>query len=204
MEEAIKEKEKGCVHIKLVNKGGRPIDFLGYIFNGSSVKIRKTIKNNYIRKRKRYKNNKDKEKIIHLDASFKGWCKWGNGKNLYFKYTNKKMGFIKNGIKPKDKIDAYGKRIFDAKYISISNIVNENIVILDFENNIKTKDNNDKNKCVMLFYDSRGNLCKTITSSSEIISVLEQAKAKGNMFPQNDCIIESYSCGKYNSYRFKE
>lgn len=56
----------------------------------------------------------------------------------------------------------------------------------------------------MLFYDSRGNLCKTITSSSEIISVLEQAKTKGNMFPQDDCIIESYSCGKYNSYRFKE
>ena len=82
--------EDACVRIRAalrrqryVNKGGRSINFLGYVFNGASVLLRKNIKTRFAKRHWKAVRQNNEKRAIALRASFKGWCKWGDGKHLY-------------------------------------------------------------------------------------------------------------------------
>ena len=209
---------------RYVNKGGRSINFLGYVFNGASVLLRKSIKTRFAKRHKQATVcQKNEKRAIALRASFKGWCKWGDGKHLYRTLTNENMSFSKSGIKARPNTDGHGKRIFNEKFYPIANIVGTMITILDFEDDIETnpkkqqmqmnESGSDKPRCAVLFQfqtgDNAGQRGKFITSSHEIRDVLlqarEQEKQSGStLFPCSDCKILTQRIGRYTNYYFEE
>lgn len=218
---------KECAHtqgvIKYESKGGRSISFLGYVFNGASVKLRKGIKQRFAKRYSKAVRENNEKRQIALRASFKGWCKWGNGKNLYRKLTKENMSFSKLGIKSRPSTDDRGKRIFNEKFYPIANIVGAKISILDFEDDIETKSqkqqqsgmdgSSDRPRCAVLFEfetgDNAGTRGKFITSSHEIRDVLiqarEQEKTNGEkIFPCKDCKILTQRVGRYTNYYFED
>lgn len=72
----------------------RGIDFLGYVFYYTHVKLRKDIKKNFIRNtnsiRKNWINKNDTE-IINSVMSYWGWFRYGDCKNLWFTYIDKEI-----------------------------------------------------------------------------------------------------------------
>ena len=78
--------------------------------------MRKNMKKNFARKVKRIKSRKRNREIR---ASYWGWCKWGDCKNLW---------------RTKD-----GKKFFDVKETRLMDILNVPITVVDFETNVKTK-----------------------------------------------------------------
>lgn len=204
---------------RYVSKGGRSIDFLGFVFNGASVRVRKNIKKRFAVRYARAVKNENASRQTALRASFKGWCKWGDGKHLYKTLTNENMSFSKLGIKSRPNTDQQGKRIFNAKFYPLSNIVGEQITILDFEDGIdipkKNGDQNqsDKPRCAVLFKfqtgTNAGNTGKFITSSHELRDVLIQAREQETrsgsaIFPCEDCKIGTQRTGRYTNYYFED
>lgn len=61
------------------------------------------MKKNFARKVKRIKSRKRNREIR---ASYWGWCKWGDCKNLWRTITNNDMSFADKGIK---QIDGYSQ-----------------------------------------------------------------------------------------------
>lgn len=198
-----------CGRIRDRIGGGRTIDFLGYVFNGSSMRIRKTIKTRFARRYDGARRRADIKRMAELKASFKGWCKWGDGRYLYHKLTNEKMGFVRLGIKAHENMDEEGRRIFNEKRVPVADVVGHKITIIDFEDDIHTKEADGKNtKCVVLYEDEDGQRYKFITSSFDIRDVLLQAKEqekKGTkMFPQSGCMISRRRVGRYDQYYFEQ
>ena len=205
---------------RYVNKGGRSINFLGYVFNGASVMLRKNIKTRFAKRHWKAVSQNNEKRAIALRASFKGWCKWGDGKHLYKSLTNENMSFSKLGIKSRPNVDNNGKRIFNEKFYSISNIVGAQITILDFEDDIETNpkkqqfdSGSEKKRCAVLFEfetgDKAGQRGKFITSSHEIRDVLlqarEQEKNSGKkIFPCAECKIQTQHNGRYTNYYFED
>lgn len=209
MAKGLRDIGSGCARIRPENSGGRRIDFLGYVFNGCSMRIRKTIKTRFARRYDRATKIGDNERKEKLRASFKGWCKWGDGRYLYNKLTGDKMGFTKLGIKAHENIDREGKRIFNEKRVPIADLVGCSITIIDFEDDIHTRETDGKNiKCVVLYEDEAGQKAKFVTSSYDIRDVLLQAreKEKGGeaVFPQSGCIIGRRRVGRYDQYYFEQ
>ena len=64
---------------------GRRISFLGYCFTPDNVRLRKNMKKTFARKDKRIKSRKRKQQIR---ASYWGWCKWGDCRNLWKTITD--------------------------------------------------------------------------------------------------------------------
>ena len=61
----------------------RGVDFLGYVFKHSHMKLRKDMKKKFYRKT-RYVNPNKKFRSL---ASYWGWCKYGNCFNLWKRFT---------------------------------------------------------------------------------------------------------------------
>ena len=61
----------------------RGVDFLGYVFKHSHMKLRKDMKKKFYRKT-RYVNLNKKFRSL---ASYWGWCKYGNCFNLWKRFT---------------------------------------------------------------------------------------------------------------------
>ena len=75
----------------------RGIDFLGYKFFHNYSLLRKSIKNNFIKKIKYINNNWTKmpnSKIINGIMSYYGWLKYANCKNLQNKYIDNNIFWI--------------------------------------------------------------------------------------------------------------
>ena len=69
------------------------------------------MKKNFARKVKRIKSRKRNREIR---ASYWGWCKWGDCKNLWRTITNNDMSFADKGIKQSGRTKD-GKKFFDVK-----------------------------------------------------------------------------------------
>lgn len=114
------------------------IDFLGYVIYGQDfVKLRKRNKQNAARKLHKLKSKRRRQEII---ASLYGQCKHANCRNLFNRLTNIKMEEFKRlsdtGIKAKYQD---GKKRFEGVEINISELVNEEFVIIDYETGVVTK-----------------------------------------------------------------
>ena len=114
---------------------GRRINFWGYCFTKDNVRMRKNMKKNFARKVKRIKSRKRNREIR---ASYWGWCKWGDCKNLWRTITNNDMSFADKGIKQSGRTKD-GKKFFDVKETRLMDILNVPITVVDFETNVKTK-----------------------------------------------------------------
>jgi hypothetical protein len=189
---------RGSVAIK-----GRSIDYLGYVFATNGVRLRKSIKQEFARTSHRIQNPKRRRQVL---ASYWGWCKWGNCKNLWRVITNNDMSFASKGIH-QDQFTKDGKKFFDVKSTRITDILNVPITVLDFEAGIKTKEG-DGRYCV-LFEDANHEKGKFITNAFNLKNVLDQARAaeqKGTkIFPVDGVVIRRRSLGDGKSaYYFDE
>lgn len=165
---------------------GRRINFLGYCFTKDNVRMRKNMKKNFARKVKRIKSRKRNREIR---ASYWGWCKWGDCKNLWRTITNNDMSFADKGIKQSG-------RTKDGKTITV----------VDFETNVKTKQGEGR-YCVL--FEQNGQRSKFITNCYNLKDVLDQAREAENngqkIFPVENVIVKRRSLGDGKSaYYFEE
>lgn len=107
------------------------IDFLGYVIYPTHTRLRKRNKQNAARKLHKLKSKKRRQEII---ASLYGQCKHADCRNLFYRLTGIKMNDFKSmGIKPKFED---GKKRFKGMSVSVRELVNIPIEVVDFETGI--------------------------------------------------------------------
>lgn len=168
---------KASFAIRPISEG---LDFLGYKTYGvwNNVKgeehwevysfIRKRIKQKAARALHRVKSRKRRQQII---GSFKGMACHADCKHLYFKLTGQHMAkFSDLGLKftPKD-----GKKRFNCQHMTLGQIANRPIEILDFEKNIKTRWGESRYLVLFRFVGEITEY-KFYTDSEEMKSLLDQ------------------------------
>lgn len=182
---------------------GRRIDYLGYVFSRENVRIRKSVKHNFALKVKRTSNE---TKLKQVKASYWGWCKWAKGRHLWRVVTDNDMSFADKGIKASGKTKD-GKKYYQVKSVSITDILNVPIKVIDFETGITTS--KGKDRYAVLYETASGERCKFVTSAFEIKNVLDQARQaeqRGQqIFPVENVIIRKRAFGDgKSSYYFDE
>lgn len=182
---------------------GRSIDYLGYIFSKENVRLRKSVKHKFAVKVKYIKNE---QKLKQVKASYWGWCKWGNCRHLWRVITDNDMGFAEKGIRASGKTKD-GKKYYQVKSVSITDILNVPIKVIDFETGIQT--GKGKDRYAVLYETASGERCKFITSAFEIKNVLDQARQAEQVgtkiFPVDNVIIRKRAFGDgKSSYYFDE
>lgn len=164
-----------------VGVSGRAIDFLGYCFTRETTRLRKSIKKKFARKVDRVKDTERRKEVL---ASYYGWCKWGDCRNLWRTITKDDMSFADKGITASD------HRYFDVPTESIGNIVNVPITVLDFCSGVKTVQGRDR---VCVLFETGGRTAKFITNSSSIKEVLLKARQEEregrDIFPVDGVVI---------------
>lgn len=181
---------------------GRKIDFLGYQFTREKTLLRKTTKKNFCRRIKKIKSRKRRLEIL---ASYNGWCKYGDCKNLWNVVTDNYMGFAKKGIKGSQQTKD-GRKFYDVPTSRLMDILNVPITVVDFETNIKTKQGPDR-YCIL--FEINGERRKFITNCLSLKDVLDQAalaeESGENIFPVQDVIIRRRQLNEGKStYYFDE
>lgn len=177
---------------------GAPIDFLGYSFDHDKVLLRKRIKMAFARKAARIKSRKRRREVL---ASYWGWCKWGDCRNLWNKVTNKDMSFAEKGITGRNATND-GQKFFDVPIVRADDIINVPIKVTDFIPGVKTREGSGR-YVVRIIHEGRE--CKFITNSFTLKSMLDQAAEKG-ILPMKegfDTILRKrdLGCGK-KDYKF--
>ena len=112
----------------------RGIDFVGYVFYHTHILMRKFIKKNFCRKAAKLNKRiiSEKEYIKRISPHL-GWAKHCNSRHLIKKICNMKR-FSDFGINSLN-----DKNIFTVSVISIEEITNREIEVLDFEQGVKTR-----------------------------------------------------------------
>ena len=189
---------------------GRSIDFLGYEFSRENMRLRKSIKKRFIASRQRVKSRR---RIREIDDSYRGWCMYGRCRHLWKKVTGKDMGFADKGIKTVRGTLKDGKKFFDVRQVQLSDIINTELTVLDFQSNIDTTDikdhakkNNDR-YVVLVELKHSGEKVKFITNSHSIKDVLDQCsdlESQGKeIFPVSGVAIKRKDLGSGKiSYQF--
>ena len=107
------------------------LDALGYIIKSSIIRLRKRNKQRFARK---IRYMKSKRRRNELTAAFYSICKHADCAHLFYVLTGVKMKDFKDlKIKPKY---SDGKKRFDAMKVSIQDLCNQTIEVLDFEKGI--------------------------------------------------------------------
>lgn len=116
-----------------VRPTGEGIDFLGFVYDGRKARLRKRTKQKAARALHRVKSRRRRQEII---GSLKGMAKWGNCKHLYKILTGKNMMEFKDiGLKY---VAEDGKKRFTGKPVSLRELANTHITIVDFETDVQT------------------------------------------------------------------
>lgn len=169
------------------------IDFLGYVDNGDYSRIRKRTKQNAARKLHRIKSRKRRQELI---GSLNGMLKWGDCGKLYKTLVGDNMKEFKDLHTEYRNGD--GKKMFDGAEVSLRNLVNLHITILDFEEKVNTR-NGDRTLVHFQFDDGRKG--KYFTNDKKQLSDLKQLSEQGEI-PFGTIIgTETFGNGKIR-YRF--
>ena len=163
------------------------IDFLGYVIRPDSVRIRKRIKQKFARKMSEIKSRKRRRELV---ASFYGMAKHADCNMLFNKLTGKSMKSFKDlkvAYKPED-----GKKRFPGTVVSIRELVNLPIVVIDFEIGIRTEHGEDR--CLVAIQQN-GEPKKFFTDSEEMKNILAQIREMPDGFPF-ETIIKAETYGK--------
>ena len=116
------------------------------------------------------------------------------------------MGFASKGIVPSGTTKD-GKKYYEVRKVSISDILNVPITIVDFETGVKTTKGTDR--YAVLFENRTGERFKFITTAFNLKNVLDQArlaeKDGRQIFPVDNVVIRrrSFDEGK-STYYFDE
>lgn len=177
---------------------GAPIDFLGYGFDRDKVLLRKRIKVTFARKAARIKSKKRRREVL---ASYWGWCKWGDCRNLWNKITDKDMSFADKGITGRNATND-GQKFFDVPVVRADDIINVPIKVIDFIAGVKTREGSGRYVIKIIHH---GKECKFITNSFTLKSMLDQASEQA-IFPSAegfDTVLRKrdIGCGK-KDYKF--
>lgn len=164
-------KTRNNVSGKEATANGRRIDFLGYCFSRGNTRLRKSIKQRFAKKVKRVKNVERKKQVL---ASYWGWCKWGDCRNLWNTITGHDMSFAEKGIKPQG-LSKDGKRFFRNREVRAMEILNRPMQVIDFEPNITTSHGPGR-YAVLILLDGEAEPCKFVTNSVTIKDVLDAAR----------------------------
>lgn len=153
----------------------RPVDFLGYIIrDNGKVSIRKSTKQRFARNWARVRSMRRKRELV---SSFYGVCRHANARHLFRKLTGISMtsfgdiGFI---------YQRDGKKDFSQPKISLRQLVNMQVKVLDFETDIKTKEG--EGRYIVLVSLENGDERKFFTNNDKMKKALDFAREK-NMIP---------------------
>lgn len=149
----------------------RPVDFLGYIiYEDGKVSIRKATKQRFARRWARVQSIRRKRELI---GSFYGICRHAHARHLFRKLTGIDMTtFAEIGfIYQRD-----GKKDFQASTISLRQLTNITVTVIDFETGIKTKEGDDR--YVVLIRMGDGTERKFFTNNEKMKKALDFAREK--------------------------
>ena len=169
----------------------RPIDFLGYVVSADgNVRIRKHIKQRFARRWKRVRSSRRK---TELTASFLGVCRHARARHLFETITGISMrNFSDFGLSYES---PDGKKHFDVERISLNEVVNTEVVVKDFETDIKTREGEGR---YIVLVEVDGKERKFITNSGEMKQFLDKISHIEDGFPFLTTIRRvSFGTGKY-------
>lgn len=148
------------------------IDFLGYVTRPDHVRLRKRNKQKFARKMHKVKSKKRRQE---LTASFYGLTKHADCKNLFYKLTGKKMKKLKDlgyKYKPED-----GRKRFTGARIKSPELMNKDVIVLDYEKDVPTKNGNR----TVIKLELDGKERKYFTSLEETLFICESAAKDGEL-----------------------
>lgn len=175
--------------------GGRGIDFLGYSFTRTDVRLRKSTKQTFARKESRLTDPAKREAVR---AAYWGWCKWGRCRKLWNDITDRDMSFSDFGVTGR-LTTADGQKFFDVPKVRIDSILNLPITVIDFETGIKTQHGAGR---YAVKISHSGHLKKFITNSMTLKSQLDQIAGLGAL-PQDTVVRKKEDCGQFPDYCFE-
>lgn len=153
----------------------RPIDFLGYVINSKGkMSIRKSTKQRFAKRWRRVRSRRRKQELI---SSFYGICIHANARHLFKKITGismtqfSELGFI---------YQRDGKKDFSQLTISLRQLTNTQVTVIDFETDIKTKEGDGR--YIVVIRLSNGEERKFFTNNDKMKKALDFAREK-NMIP---------------------
>jgi len=115
----------------------------------------------------------DNERKYEILCSYKGWCMHGDCRNLWKTITgmnNFKELNIKANNTGKD-----GKRFFDVEVKTLMDILNQEVIVKDFETGVQTKNGGDR---YAVLIEIAGKECKFITNNYKLKDILNQCREK--------------------------
>lgn len=118
---------------------------------------------------------KSKKRRQELTASFYGLTKHADCKNLFYKLTGKKMKKLKDlgyKYKPKD-----GRKRFTGARIKSPELMNKDVIVLDYEKDVPTKNGNR----TVIKLELDGKERKYFTSLEETLFICESAARDGEL-----------------------
>ncbi|MDD4115867.1 MAG: reverse transcriptase domain-containing protein [Massilibacteroides sp.] len=163
----IKENEQ------VFNVNDRGIDFLGYVSYFDHIRVRKHIKQRFARRWNKVESKRRKQELL---ASFYGIAKHADANHLFKTITGIGMKDFKSlnvAYRPSD-----GKKRFSGAMTPLGDLQNCEIVVLDYETDIKTKQGDGR---YVIQYEQNGQKGKFITNSEEMKSILDQIREAGEL-----------------------
>ncbi len=153
----------------------RPIDFLGYrLFANGRTMIRKSTKQRFARRWHRVKSRRRRRELV---GSFYGIAKHADARHLFKQLTGismkdfSEMGFV---YMAQD-----GKKRFDERIRRISDLQNLQIVVKDYETDIKTREG--EGRYVVQYHSDEAGDGKFITNSEELKQALDFMREQGEI-----------------------
>lgn len=157
--------------------------------------LRKRIKKKAARALHRIKSRKRRQQVI---GSFKGMACHADCKHLYYTLTGQHMTkFSELGLiyTPKD-----GKKRFNCQHMTLGQIANRPLEILDFEKDIKTRWGESR-YLVLFHFIGEITEYKFYTDSEEMKFYLDKMKEQ-NLFPVETTIVQRQGTGSMRIYSF--
>lgn len=180
---------------KITNKNG--ILFIGRRFFKEYTKISNETKKKFKIKSKRNKN--DNEKWYRVISSYKGILQHINGLHLWQKVTGMKKFSDFNFPKENGGVSVVdGKKFFNAKMVRMDYLLDKSIIVLDIQENCKTKMGEGR---TIVMVECNGKKCKFCTNSQSLKSNLSEIN-KQNGFPFETIIRLDESNDNYKNYYF--
>ena len=150
----------------------RAVNFLGYVIrHDGRVSIRKSTKQRFARHWSRVRSKRRKRELV---GSFYGICRHAHAGHLFRKLTGismtkfSELGFI---------YQRDGKKEFSQQTISLRQLTNMEVTVLDFETDIKTKEG--EGRYIVLVRLGSGEGRKFFTNNDKMKKALDFAREKG-------------------------
>ena len=147
----------------------RPIDFLGFVIHADgNVRIRKHIKQRFVRRYRRIRSRRRRRELL---ASFYGICVHAHARHLFKTLTGIDMRDFKDFGLVYESTD--GKKHYNCDTISLSELINVEVVVRDFETDVKTREGEGR---YLVLIEKEGRERKFFTNSEEMKQMLDKVR----------------------------